>query len=78
MKTPLLESLLNKVEGLRACSFIKKRLQHRWFAVKFTKFLRTPIFRNIRERLLLRTKYVCRNKIYIGRKNKTRNMTPVL
>ena len=34
-------------------NFIKKRLQHRYFPVKFTNFLRTPILENICERLLL-------------------------
>ena len=33
---------------------IKKRLQHRCFPVKFAKFLRTPILRNICQRLLPR------------------------
>ena len=33
--------------------FIKKRLQHRCFPVKFTKFLGTPILKNICQRLLL-------------------------
>ena len=32
---------------------IKKRLQHRCFSVKCRKFLRTPILKNIYERLLL-------------------------
>ena len=41
-KTPVLESLFNKYAGLKACNFIKKRLQHRFFPVKFAKFLRTP------------------------------------
>ena len=40
-KTPVLESLFNKVAGLQACNFITNRLQHRCFPVKFTKFLRT-------------------------------------
>ena len=40
----VLESLLNKAAGLQACNFIKRRLQHRHFPVKFGKFLRTPIF----------------------------------
>ena len=31
-------------KGLKACNFIKKRLQHRCFPVKFAKFLRTLIF----------------------------------
>ena len=34
-------------------NFIKKRLQPRCFPVKFSKFLRTTILRNICERLLL-------------------------
>ena len=33
-------------------NFVKKRLQHNCFPVKFGKFLRTPILRNICERLL--------------------------
>ena len=54
-----LESLFNKVTGLKACYFIKTRLQHLCFPVKFAKFLRTPILKNISERLLLylRAKY---------------------
>ena len=50
----MLESLFNKVAGLSACSFIKKRLQHRCFPVKLAKFLRTSILKNICERLLLK------------------------
>ena len=38
------EVFFNKIAGLQACNFIKKRLQHRCFPVKFTKFLRTPFF----------------------------------
>ena len=34
-------------------NFIKKRLQHRCFPAKFAKFLRTPISKDIYERLLL-------------------------
>ena len=34
-----LESLFNKVAGLKVCGFIKKRLQHRCFPMKFAKFL---------------------------------------
>ena len=37
-----MESLFKKVAGLRACNFIKKRLQHRSFPVKFEKLLRAP------------------------------------
>ena len=36
-----------------ACNFVKKRLQRRCFPVKFAKPLRTPILKNICERLLL-------------------------
>ena len=41
-KKPVFESLLNKVAGLKACNFIKKRLQYKCFLMKFRKFLRTP------------------------------------
>ena len=43
----------NKNEGLQACNFIKKRLQHRCFLGNVAKFLRTPILKNTCERLLL-------------------------
>ena len=46
-------SLFNKVAVLQAFNFIKKRLQHRCFPMKFRKSLRTPILKNIYERLLL-------------------------
>ena len=52
-KTPVLESLFNNVAGLQACNFIKKRLQHCCFLMKFAKFLRTPILKYICEILLL-------------------------
>ena len=39
-ETQVLESLFNNVSGLRACNFIKKRLEHRCFPVNFAKFLR--------------------------------------
>ena len=38
---------------LQACKFIEKRLQHWCFPLHVKKFLRTPILKNIRERLLL-------------------------
>ena len=47
------ECLFNKDAGLRACNFIKKRLQQKCFPVKFKKFLRTPILKNICKRLFL-------------------------
>ena len=42
------------IKILKACNFIKKRLQHRCFPVQFAKFLRTPYFiEHIRLLLLL-------------------------
>ena len=38
---------------LKACNFIKKKLQHKCFPVDILKFLRTPILKNIYEWLLL-------------------------
>ena len=52
-KAIVLGSLFNRVEGLKFCIFIKKRLQHRCFPVKFAKFLKTSFLKNICERLLL-------------------------
>ena len=40
-KAHVLESLFNNVKGLKACNFIKKRLQRRCFPDKFVKLLRT-------------------------------------
>ena len=40
-KTPVMETLLNKVADLKACKFIKKWLQHRCFPKNTAKFLRT-------------------------------------
>ena len=40
----MLESLFNKVAGLKACGFIKERLQHKSFPVNFHKFLKTSFF----------------------------------
>ena len=51
MKVPVLESLFNKIAGLETCDFIKKGLQHSCFPVNIAKFLRTPILKNICERL---------------------------
>ena len=47
----MLESVFNT--AFRPATLLKKRLQHWCFPVKFAKFLRTPILRNIWERLLL-------------------------
>ena len=38
---------------LKACNFIKKRLQYKCFPVNIADFLRTSILKNICERLLL-------------------------
>ena len=40
----MLESLFNKVAGLKACNFIKERLKHSCFPVNNAKFLRTHFF----------------------------------
>ena len=42
---------------LRACNFIKKKFQHRYFSVKFAKFLRKPILNSISEQRLLYLHY---------------------
>ena len=42
-----------KVAGLKACIFVKKKLQHRCFPVNIAKFLRLPISKNICDQLLL-------------------------
>ena len=42
----MLESLPNKVTGLKAGNFIKKRLQHRHFPVNIAKFVRTAFLKN--------------------------------
>ena len=40
----MLESLFNKVAGLKSSSFIKKRVKNRCFPVNIAKFLRIAIF----------------------------------
>ena len=35
----MFEPLFNKFAGLKACNFIKKRLQHRHFPVNIAKFI---------------------------------------
>ena len=46
--------LLSKNAGPQSWNFIKKRLQHKFVPVNIAKFLRTPIFENICERLFER------------------------
>ena len=48
-KKSLLESLF--IATLKACNFIKKRLQHKCFLVNMAKFLWNPVLKNICERL---------------------------
>ena len=53
-KLSLTFTIFIEVRNLKAFDFIKKRLQHRRFRVKFSKFLRAPpILKNIYERLFL-------------------------
>ena len=70
-KIPVLESLFNKVPGLQPASFLK-RDSNMCFPVKFAKVLRTPILKNICERLPLEVFYkkaVLKNfAIFTGRK----------
>ena len=49
----MLESLFNKVAAFQIYNFIKKRLQHMCFSVKFAKFLSTPFFTEHLQRVLL-------------------------
>ena len=66
-KTAKLEYVLNKAAGLKDCNFIKKRLQHMFFLVKFEKFLRTRILKNICERLLLKFCYCLKSDSHLPR-----------
>ena len=43
-KATVLESVFNKIAGLQVCNFVKKRLQHRCYLVKFAKYIRTLFF----------------------------------
>ena len=52
-ETSVLESFLNKNEGVWAFNFIKKRFQRGCFSMKFANLFRTTILKNIWERLLL-------------------------
>ena len=49
--------VFNKVAGLQACSFIKRRPQHRCFFINIAKFLRALIL-NICERLPLKSEWI--------------------
>ena len=58
-------SLFNEVAANQVCNFIKIRLQHRCFLVKFVKFLRTLILKNICQQMLLKQK-TARNSRFFG------------
>ena len=63
-KTPVLESLFNKVADLEAYNFTKKRLQRRCFPVNIAKFSRTSHFtEHLRWLLLDFSKHVARSMI---------------
>ena len=47
LNAPVLESLFYNVASFQACNVTKNRLLHRCFPVKFEKFWRTPISKNI-------------------------------
>ena len=51
---------------LQTCKFIEKRLQHWCFPLHVKKFLRTPILKNIRERLFLIILLVLSNLFVFG------------
>ena len=53
------ECFLIKLQTFKLCNFIKKRLQHKCFPVKFAKSIRTLILKNICKRLLLFLKNKC-------------------
>ena len=61
-KTFVLESFLNKITGLQAYNFTKKRLQHTYFPVNIAKLLRTPILKNICEWLIPKRLELFRDK----------------
>ena len=51
-KTPVPETLFDKVAGLRPATLLKKCLLHRCFPVNFDKSLRIPFLQNTSGRLL--------------------------
>ena len=64
----------NEFAGLRPATLLKRRLQHRCFAVNIAKLLRTPILKNICERLFLyfrivkKKKFILKNEKMANRK----------
>ena len=47
-KTPLLKSFFGKILGLKAWNFIKMRLNHKYFPVKFAQFKKKHICKRLR------------------------------
>ena len=43
-KTPVLQSLFDKVVGLQTCNFIKKRLEYRCFFCEICEFFKNTFF----------------------------------
>ena len=64
-KTPVLQSIFNKVAEHKACSVIKKRLQHRCFPGNIAKSLRISILMIICKRLLLPLEVFCIRNLLI-------------
>ena len=60
-KTPVLESLINKVINLKACTFIKKRIPAQVFCWEYYEIFKNTYFKNICKRLLfnLTSLFVC-------------------
>ena len=63
----MLDSLFNKVKGLKTCKFIKKRLQHRCFPVKSAKILRQLLLRNISGGCFLDSKKLIPDPLVTGK-----------
>ena len=51
----MLESLVDKVAGLKVCKFVEKRAQHRYFPMNIAKLLRAAFFIEYLRLLLLKT-----------------------
>ena len=61
--------ILQISSGLQVCNFIKTWLQHRCYPVKLSKFVRTPISKNICDRLLLKfSKYLKNLSFYYSKR----------
>ena len=70
----MLEFLFHIVAGLRACNFIKKRLQHKCFPVKLEKFLRTRFEEHLRTTAYIPNKPLHVHKTLICRRGRHTNV----